>query len=169
MPQLDHWVGRHGWTRDFSVATRRGLEQISVKYTPFAERELVIDSPSYFKTTAPDAEQMTFGELRAYIVKLRESGSDVVPFLVALQKKVAFPLVTVIMTLIAVPFAVTIGQRGALVGIGLGIGLALGYWMALSVFSALGAGGVLAPTLAAWAPNILFGAAAFYGILTVRT
>ncbi len=169
MPESERWVGRHGWTRDFGAATTRSGGQVAVKYTPFAESELSVDGPAYFKTTAPDAEQMTFQELRAYIVRLRASGSDVVPFLVALQKKIAFPLVTVIMTLIAVPFAVTTGRRGALVGISLGIGLALGYWIALSVFSALGAGGVLAPALAAWAPNILFGALALYGILTVRT
>ena len=41
--------------------------------------------------------------------------------------------------------------------------------MTLSVFAALGAGGVLSPMLAAWAPNILFGAAAVYMVLTVRT
>ena len=39
----------------------------------------------------------------------------------------------------------------------------------LSVFGALGAGGLLSPVLAAWAPNILFGAAAVYLMLTVRT
>jgi lipopolysaccharide export LptBFGC system permease protein LptF len=38
-----------------------------------------------------------------------------------------------------------------------------------SVFAAVGAGGVISPVLAAWAPNILFGAAAVYMMLTVRT
>ena len=71
------------------------------------------------------------------------------------------------MTLLAVPFAVTTGRRGAMYGVGVGIVLAIVYWMALSVFGALGAGGVLPPVLAAWAPNILFGAAAVYMVLTV--
>jgi lipopolysaccharide export LptBFGC system permease protein LptF len=39
----------------------------------------------------------------------------------------------------------------------------------LSIFGALGAGGWISPLLAAWAPNILFGAAAVYMVLTVRT
>jgi lipopolysaccharide export LptBFGC system permease protein LptF len=39
----------------------------------------------------------------------------------------------------------------------------------LSIFGAMGAGGWLSPMLAAWAPNILFGAAAAYLLLTVRT
>jgi len=43
------------------------------------------------------------------------------------------------------------------------------YWTTISVFAAMGAGGVMAPALAAWAPNLLFGAGAAYLLLTVRT
>ena len=50
-----------------------------------------------------------------------------------------------------------------------GIVLAIAYWVAISVFAALGTGGLVAPTLAAWAPNLLFGAGAGYLLLTVRT
>jgi lipopolysaccharide export LptBFGC system permease protein LptF len=74
-----------------------------------------------------------------------------------------------IMTLIAVPFAVTTGRRGAMYGIGVGIVLALVYWTMISVFAAIGAAGLIQPALAAWAPNLLFGTAAAYLLLTVRT
>jgi lipopolysaccharide export LptBFGC system permease protein LptF len=97
------------------------------------------------------------------------SGFNVTSQTVELQRRIAFPLVTLVMTLIAVPFAVTTGRRGALYGVGVGIVLAIVYWITLSVFGALGSGGLIAPTLAAWAPNILFSAAAVYLILTVRT
>ena len=88
---------------------------------------------------------------------------------VALARKISFPFVTLIMTLIAVPFAVTTGRRGAMYGIGVGIVLAITYWVAISIFAALGSGGLVAPTLAAWAPNLLFAAGAAYLLLTVRT
>ena len=87
----------------------------------------------------------------------------------ALQRKVSFPFVTLIMTLIAVPFAVTTGRGGALYGIGVGIVLALGYWLLFSLFAAIGAAGMLGPALAAWTPNIVFAAGALYLLLTVRT
>jgi lipopolysaccharide export LptBFGC system permease protein LptF len=112
---------------------------------------------------------MTYGELRYYIQELRASGFNVTKHEVALHRKIAFPWVTVIMTLIAIPFAVTTGRRGALYGIGIGVALALGYWVTLSVFVAIGQGGAITPLLAAWAPNALFGAAAAYMLLTVRT
>ena len=51
----------------------------------------------------------------------------------------------------------------------MGLVLALAYFVMMSVFGALGSGGVLPPILAAWAPNLLFALFAFYMILTVRT
>jgi lipopolysaccharide export LptBFGC system permease protein LptF len=75
----------------------------------------------------------------------------------------------VIMTVLAVPFAVSTGRSGAMFGIGVGIVISILYWIALSLFGALGAGGWISPMLGAWAPNILFGAAALYLLLTVRT
>ena len=112
---------------------------------------------------------MTYGELRTYITELRASGYDVLEHEVGLNRKIAFPFVTLVMTLIAVPFAVTTGRRGAMYGIGVGIMLALVYWTMISVFAAFGAGGLISPMLAAWAPNLIFGAAAAVLLLTVRT
>jgi lipopolysaccharide export LptBFGC system permease protein LptF len=112
---------------------------------------------------------MNYAELRRYIDELKTSGYNVTEHEVELHRKLAFPLVTLVMTLIAVPFAVTTGKRGAMYGIGVGIVLALVYWTIISVFAAFGASGLMSPTLAAWAPNLLFGAAALYLLLTVRT
>ena len=47
------------------------------------------------------------------------------------------------MTLLAIPFGVSTGRRGALYAIGLGIVLALGYWIVTSLFVALGKSGLL--------------------------
>ena len=78
-----------------------------------------------------------------------------------------FSLCTVLSGL-APSFAMFVICR-ALYGIGIGIVLAIVYWIAMSVSAAMGSGGLVPPMLAAWAPNILFGAAAAYMILTVRT
>jgi LPS export ABC transporter permease LptF/LPS export ABC transporter permease LptG len=163
------WAGRQGWTRELTTPEKASAAKATITYVPFAERELELEPPDYFKDNEPIADLMTYAQLRDYITRLRASGADVVPQMVALQRKLAFPFVTIIMTLLAVPFAVTTGQRGAMYGIGIGILLAISYWLLFSVSAALGAGGVLAPVLAAWAPNLLFGATAVYLLLTVRT
>jgi lipopolysaccharide export LptBFGC system permease protein LptF len=112
---------------------------------------------------------MSYQQLSQYVTSLEAGGFNVVPYVVALHRKLAFPFVTLIMALIAVPFAVTTGKHGAMYGIGAGIVLAIFYWTAISVFGAIGAGGLMAPALAAWAPNIIFGCGAMYLLLTVRT
>ncbi len=112
---------------------------------------------------------MSYSQLRDYTARLRTSGLDISGQLVALERKLSFPFVTIVMTLLAIPFAVTTGRRGAMYGIGVGIALAISYWVAISMFAALGAGGLVTPVLAAWAPNLLFGAGAGYLLLTVRT
>ena len=157
------WRAEQSWTREFTPSgdTRRFSAQ--------AQADLALEPPSYFGTREPQPEFMSYSQLRDYIGQLRTSGFDVVAQQVALERKMSFPFVTLIMTLIAVPFAVTTGRRGAMYGIGVGIVIAISYWVAFSVFAALGTGGVVAPVLAAWAPNLLFGAGAAYLLLTVRT
>jgi LPS export ABC transporter permease LptG/LPS export ABC transporter permease LptF len=156
------WLARSGWSRTFDAMK-------VAEYGPFEETSLTLDSPETFVTAAPPPSQMNYGQLRAYIGELRASGYDVREDEVALYRKIAFPFVTLVMTLIGVPFAVTTGRRGALYGVGIGIVLALVYWTMISVFAAFGAGGAMPPVLAAWAPNLLFGAGAVYLLLTVRT
>jgi LPS export ABC transporter permease LptG/LPS export ABC transporter permease LptF len=163
------WEARQGWTRDFSTVAHHGARQLAVKYERFETRPISLESPAYFKTDDPDADRMTYSELKAYIAELKASGYHVVPYQVSLQQKLAFPFVAIIMTLLAVPFAVSTGRSGAIYGIGVGLVLAIVYRTALSLFGALGSGGWIDPTLAAWSPNILFGAAAAYLLLTVRT
>jgi lipopolysaccharide export LptBFGC system permease protein LptF len=164
-----NWTARNGWQRDLTTSTQRGASRTAVAYTKFAERPLTLEPPSFFNSEEPDAERMTYGQLRDYVTVLERSGYRVVPYLVQLQRKLAFPFVALIMTLLAVPFAVSMGRHGAMFGIGAGLVLALVYWTMLSVFGAIGAGGWISPVLAAWAPNIFFGAAAVYLLLTVRT
>jgi LPS export ABC transporter permease LptG len=165
----DRWLGHDVWVRNFSSDPT--IESgSSIPYASEPELPLpFLESPDYFETDRPDAELMNFSELQTHITELSSSGFDVVYLLVELHRKLSFPLVTLILTLIAIPFAVTTGPRGALYGIGVGISLAFTYWIAINVFAAVGSAGLLAPSLSAWAPNLLFGASAMYLLLTVRT
>jgi LPS export ABC transporter permease LptG/LPS export ABC transporter permease LptF len=157
------WRVEGGWRREFD---EEGEPKV---FHAFAEETQPIEPAGYFITQQPDPDYMSYSQLRRYIGQLRDSGFDIIAQQVALERKISFPFVTLIMTLIAVPFAVTTGRRGAMYGVGVGIVLAISYWVAFSVFAALGTGGLMTPVLAAWAPNLLFGAGAAYLLLTVRT
>jgi lipopolysaccharide export LptBFGC system permease protein LptF len=128
-----------------------------------------IEPPRYFLREDKPADTMGFGELRAYISSLERRGFDVAKLRVQLHRKLAFPMVGLVMTVLAVPFSFVVARRGALYGIGIAILVAIVYWAVLGAFEALGNSAYLHPALAAWAPNLLFGAAGFYLILTLET
>ncbi len=157
------WEGHDVWEREFTAGST------AMPFKTFAEQDLPLEPPEYFETQRPAADRMSYGQLRAYIGELRASGFDVVQPVAALHRKLSFPLVSIIMTLIALPFAVTTGCRGAMYGVGIGIAVSAVYWIVISIFAAIGDAGLLAPVLAAWAPNVLFGTSAVYLLLTVRT
>jgi LPS export ABC transporter permease LptG/LPS export ABC transporter permease LptF len=162
-PRQGGWVGQDGWVATFPRA------DTPPTWERFERRLIAIEPPEHFETERPDERFMTASELRTFVSELRASGLNAVPMEVALARKIAFPFVTVVMTLIAIPFAATTGRSGAVYGIGLGIALAIGYWMLMSAFGAVGSAGLLPPMLAAWGPNLLFGGGAVYLLLVVRT
>jgi LPS export ABC transporter permease LptG len=157
----DGWTGTKGWTQEFTSGP--------ATWRMFAQQRLRLEPPEYFKTEDTDMELMSVAQLRRSVRELSATGANVVPQRVDLQRKLAFPFVTLVLTLLAVPFGVTTGRRGALYGIGLGIVLALSYWFVMSVFVAIGKAGLLPPPLAAWTPNIIVSAAAIYLLLTAKT
>jgi len=155
------WQGVDAWQQDF---TGQGA-----KWQALARCDLALEPPEYFETEQPLAEMMTVPQLKIFIDELSASGFNIVPLSVELQKKLAFPFVTVVMTLLAVPFGMTTGKRGTLYGIGIGIVIALSYWFAVGAFAAIGKAGLLAPVLAGWAPNVMAAGGAAYLLLTART
>jgi LPS export ABC transporter permease LptG/LPS export ABC transporter permease LptF len=156
------WVATDGWVQAFATNGR-------VRRTAFDEKILTLEDPKDFGTEQVEASMMNYTELSDYVTRLSESGFSIAEHQVELHRKVAFPFVTLVMTLIAVPFGVTTGRRGALYGIGLALVLAVSYLLATTIFIAFGAAALLPPALAAWAPNILFAAGALTLVLTVRT
>lgn len=154
------WQASGGWQQTFAG---KGA------FDTFPSRPLPLETPDYFETLQPRADMMSVPQLKRYIDELSASGLNVVPLNIELQKKLAFPFVTVVMTLLAIPFGMTAGKRGTLYGIGIGIVLALSYWIVGGAFAAIGKAGILSPVMAGWAPNILAAGSAVYLLLTART
>jgi lipopolysaccharide export LptBFGC system permease protein LptF len=158
----NRWVGTQGWRQDFTVDPPK---YATVDNSPLPG----VEAPEYFTTEPPDAELMSVSELQRYIKELEPSGYNATPLKVELHRKLAFPFVTLVMALLAVPFGISAGRHGALYGVGLGIVIALSYWILISAFIAIGKAGLLAPALAGWAPNILVVGLAAYLFLRART
>jgi len=157
------WVLEQGWERRFAG-------ERTIAFEPFRERRVTLaEMPDYFKKDSRGSTSMTLTELRRKIADLSQAGFDVLDLRIALQAKIAFPLACLVMVMVALPFSFSVGKRGALYGVAIGMAIGLTYWGMLSLFEQMGRYEILPPLLAAWGPNMLFGAGGLYLFLTSRT
>jgi len=158
------WILESGWIRDFDHGH-------VIRFAPFLGNALseLNEPPSYFNREVRQYYQMTWWELKRYIADLGQAGFDVARLSVQLQKKLSFPLIAPIIILLAIPFSILVGTRGAIGGLALGVGIAIVYWAASALTEAMGAVGQLPPLLAAWAPDTVFGFLGLYFFLKMPT
>jgi LPS export ABC transporter permease LptG len=166
---LSKWTFENGWQRSWTNAPgadpqedlrKEDLRKFDV--STFAELN---EPPTYFKKEVLQSSEMNYDELRRYIYDLQQGGFDVVRLRVQLQKKIAFPLITLVMAVLAVPFALSGGRRGALSGVVVALIIGVTYVLTSSLFEAMGNVSQLPPLIAAWSPDLIFGLAGGYLIM----
>ncbi len=162
--KLDNWVFEDGWVRTFQGESVSSYQTFTV--TTFPE---IREKPSYFKKEDRQSQEMSYTELAAYIRDLQQSGFDTVRLRVQLSRKLAYPLMTLVMAILAIPFSLFAGKRGGIAGIGTAIGVAIAYWVIAGIFENLGDVNSLPVLLAAWSPDILFAIAGTYLLLRTPT
>ncbi len=161
---VNRWVFDKGWKRSFKGDTMVNYQTFAVATFPE-----ITELPSYFKKEDKPSDEMSYGELTKYIADLQQSGFDTVKLQVQLANKLAVPAITLVMAIIAVPFAVSMGKRGGLAGIATAIGVAIAYWVVSGIFSSMGDINSLPPMLAAWSPDLLFAITGSYLLLRTPT
>jgi lipopolysaccharide export system permease protein len=161
---LQKWTFENGWQRSWNTSPAGDMHEDLRKFdvSTFAELD---EPPNYFKKEVLQSQEMNYDELRRYISDLQQGGFDVVRLRVQLQKKIAFPLITLVMAIIAVPFALAGGRRGALGGVVVALIIGVSYFLTSGLFEAMGNVSQLPPLLAAWSPDLIFGLAGGYLIL----
>ncbi len=127
------------------------------------------EAPSYFKKEVKQYSEMNYEELRRYIRDLQQSGFDVVRLRVQLNKKLSYPLITLIMAVLAVPFSLSAAKKGAITGVAVAVGIAVVYTVVSRLFEAMGDISQLPPALAAWSPDLIFALVGAYLILKIPT
>ena len=163
-PRLKKWVFENGWVRSLHGASIQEYRTFDVStFNEFTE------DPSYFKKEVRQSSEMDYHELRNYIEDLQQSGFETVRLKVQLQKKLAYPLITLVMAVLAIPFAAQGRRGGALTGVAIALGIAVVYWVMAGIFEAMGNANQLPALLAAWAPDFIFGLAGGYLLLRVST
>jgi LPS export ABC transporter permease LptG/LPS export ABC transporter permease LptF len=158
------WVFENGWVRDVEGANVRDYR--TFLETSFPE---IRATPDYFKKEDLQSQEMNFGQLDHYIHDLQQSGFDTKRLSVALWHKLSYPLIAVVMAVLAIPFALSMGRRGSITGVAVAIGVALAYMVIDNLFGAMGYVNYLPAYMAAWSADVLFGLAGGYLLLKTPT
>ena len=150
-----HWSGDAWELKDgaFREATADGqIESVPFNLTTLNLTERIED----FTQIQKSVSAMSYRELSEYVRKLEAAGFHAQKYLVELYAKLAFPLVNLIMVLVAIPFALQAPRSTRLVGIALAIIIMVGYVVVHQAAVALARADLLPPVLAAWTANVIF-------------
>ncbi|MFZ2225115.1 MAG: LPS export ABC transporter permease LptG [Candidatus Deferrimicrobium sp.] len=113
-------------------------------------------------------EEMTYPQLSRYVGELRRKGYEARGYATDLHAKIAYPMLNVLISMLAIPFALRSPRSGGTWrSIGLGLLMGFACWAVLSASLSLGRRGVLPALLAAWLPGLLIvgsGAALFRSV-----
>jgi len=159
------WEAQDVLMREFDPATGLLVRESRVKQTPIALNK----NPDDFSSTENEAEELSYAELRDISQQLEKARLNNTKYKVDMHAKLAQPLVSLIMALLGIPFAL---QKSRNINLGLGISICIMIGMAFfvtqSTLIAFGYAEVLPPILAAWSANIIFLLLSIFLILSTR-
>lgn len=161
----ESWQAHDAMVREFNPAT--GLLN-----REFRTDTIEIDlnkNPEDFSSRENEAEEMSYAQLRDISSQLKKAGLNSSKYLVDMHSKLAQPLVSLIMALLGIPFAL---QKSRNINLGLGISICILIGMAFlvtqSTLIAFGYAEILPPLLAAWSADIIFLLLSIFLILSTR-
>jgi LPS export ABC transporter permease LptF/LPS export ABC transporter permease LptG len=150
-----HWINL-----DEARVTQQSAAQIRISG---------VDPPSVFKPTVDRPSQLSADRLRTYIKTLKARGADTAALAVALQRKYASPFSVIVMALIGMPLAISLGRKSTVVALCSAVVVSLAFWLVSGGFQQLGEHALLPPGPAVWTPIVIFACGGLYFISRVRT
>lgn len=145
------WVAAESRLLSFQEDKTLSASKAAGNIIPLAEK------PEDLKNIEQLADEMNFRELMRYVKKLKREGYVAARYIVDLHSKISFPLVSIIMVMLGMPFALKSGRHGGIaVGVGISIIVGFSYWVVFAINTSLGYNGIIPPLLAAWLTNFIF-------------
>ncbi len=147
----DHtWSAQDGTVRRFD-STGESFEEFAVLPLPDIE-----DKPSDFSKPIGKPEDMSYDELKAYIDLMKRTGAPHLQESIDLDIKLSFPLTSIIVILISVPFASNPRRGGIAVSIAAGALISLAYFVLFRLLQSAGYNEKIPKVVAVWGVNGLF-------------
>jgi lipopolysaccharide export system permease protein len=125
--------------------------------------------PEDLKRVFKQSDEMNIAELFNYIREIESEGYDATAFRVDFHARFAFPVLTIIVCILAIGIAAKRKSReGPSVSIAFGAAMVFLYWVLHSFCLSLGYGGLLPPLIAAWISNIIFSCYAVLNLMNAE-
>lgn len=149
----------------YDLVVRKFKQKASVREKNIARQVSDLDiSPENLLIEKVWPEDLTIRDILKRIKALKRVELPVGREITYLHTKLAFPFVSIIMCILAFPFATTVKKGGKMVHFGLAILVAFFFWWIISVFQSAGEAGMLNPILAGWVPVAVFSLISFLGL-----
>jgi lipopolysaccharide export system permease protein len=149
------WNGKN-WIVQDGLIQESGKEGTLIS-RQFKKMELELpEKPETFLRPIKQPEEMGYRQLKRVAEKINTEGYDATRYLVDMNIKLAFPLISLIMVLVGVPIALGINKGGTPLAVSLGIVVCFLYLINFGFARSLGLSGVLPPLFSAWLANAVF-------------
>jgi lipopolysaccharide export system permease protein len=137
------------------------VPELTFAFDSLRQRSLV-ETPAALLAEPKAPEEMRYVELGRYVEALERSGGDGRKLRVERALKLAIPGTCLIIAIFAAPLAITAPRAGGAFGIGVSLAVTVLFLTLVQLSKAIGSGGLLPATAAAWAPNVLFAVLGLY-------
>lgn len=152
----NRWVAEDGLLLEFE-GSESTQEWFSIKTLDLPE------TPEDFAGLETVPEDLGWLDLYSYAKKIQSEGYNSLSYEVQLHMRLAFPLTTLILTILGITIVLWQGVHGGIAA-GVGIGLIVGslYLTVLQIGCALATAGILLPFPGVWAADMIFSALTAY-------
>jgi lipopolysaccharide export system permease protein len=151
-PKPGRWTLNHGRVR---IVVPGRVPELTFSFDSLRQKSLV-ETPAALLAEPKAPDEMRYGELGRYVEALERSGGDGRKLRVERALKLAIPGTCLIIAIFAAPLAITSPRAGGAFGVGVSLAVTVLFLTLVQLSKAIGSGGLLPPTVAAWAPNALF-------------
>ena len=153
------WIMHEGIIYDISEDERTRSMRFSRQILP------VKASPRQIVREQKTPEELTMKELRAQIEIMKSQYVNTNDLETELYQRFTIPMASLVFALIGVPLGLQPTRNASSMGFALSVVIIFVYYAIMTLANAIGIGGLLAPMIAVWIPNIiglLFGAFLIY-------
>jgi lipopolysaccharide export system permease protein len=141
--------------KDIYIRNFIGEEQVGYDFSDSANITLPF-MLSDLMHTGKTPDEMNYRELKSYIKKLKEEGYSYAPYDVDLNSKVSYPLSSLFVILLVIPFSLKKRKTsGIMLAFGVSLAIGFSYWIIMAFSMSLGNSSILSAPVAAWLPNII--------------